>query len=88
MRTKNHPCIVTEPKPQGLGLPAIYRKAAERTANFGSAGCAIWAQCGFPARTAAAERLWNSFCEGEFPIGGNVGVLGLLLLAEILEAAE
>lgn len=71
-----------------MNLPAIYRKAAERAAKFGTAACAVWAESGFPARTSEAEKIWSSFCEREYPVHGNEAVLGLLLLAEILETAE
>ena len=70
-------------------FPTIYRAAAEAVANYGiGARTAIWAEVGCPANHHPAEMLWRSFSGGEKTTRDNEAVLGLLLLAEVLETAE
>jgi len=70
-----------------MSLPAIYREAAELADGI-APDVAVWVADGKPASKSAAEALWDSFRGPEYVKAGNVAVLGLLLLAEVIESAE
>lgn len=68
-----------------MKLPAVLREAATH-ADAVCAETAIW--LGGRPESLAAEKLWLSFVDWQFVPAGDIAVLGLLLLAEVLESAE